>query len=68
MIKGVTNMIFGGDGVFLAQLRGPGKVYLQSLPLANLAHALLPYLGRETAQAGAAGGVTGAVLRGLNNT
>jgi uncharacterized protein (TIGR00266 family) len=43
-IKGITNMLFGGDGIFLAALTGPGKVWLQSLPLANLAHALMPYL------------------------
>jgi uncharacterized protein (TIGR00266 family) len=43
-IKGIKNLVFGGDGIFLAQLTGPGRVWLQSMPLANLAHSLLPYL------------------------
>jgi uncharacterized protein (AIM24 family) len=43
-IKGVRNLIFGGDGVFLAQLTGPGRVWLQSMPIVNLANALIPYL------------------------
>ena len=36
-VKGVTNVLFSGEGLFLATLRGPGKVWLQSMPLANLA-------------------------------
>ncbi len=43
-IKGVGNAIFGGDGIFLAALTGPGRIWLQTLPLPNLAHALVPYL------------------------
>jgi uncharacterized protein (AIM24 family) len=43
-IKGIRNMLFGGDGVFLAQLTGPGRIWLQSMPIANLAHALIPYM------------------------
>jgi uncharacterized protein (TIGR00266 family) len=71
-LPGIRNMLFGGDGLFLAALTGPGRVWLQSLPLSNLAHALAPYLpsGRESAStgnvAGAAGaGLVGAVLGGL---
>jgi uncharacterized protein (TIGR00266 family) len=43
-IKGVKNLVFGGDGIFLAKLTGPGKVWLQTLPLPRLAGALIPYL------------------------
>jgi uncharacterized protein (AIM24 family) len=43
-IKGVRNMFFGNDGVFLAQLTGPGRIWLQSMPIVNLASALAPYL------------------------
>jgi uncharacterized protein (TIGR00266 family) len=43
-IKGIKNMIFGSDGIFLAALTGPGKIWLQSLPLPNLAHALSEYI------------------------
>ncbi|MBN1934524.1 MAG: TIGR00266 family protein [Anaerolineae bacterium] len=44
MVKGVANMLFGGEGLFLATLTGPGKVWLQSLPLSNLAQKLARYL------------------------
>jgi uncharacterized protein (TIGR00266 family) len=43
-IRGVKNVLFGGDGLFLARLSGPGQVWLQSLTPAKLAHALRPYL------------------------
>src|SRR3982074_606420 len=68
MLPGIRNMLFGGDGLFLAALTGPGRVWLQSLPLANLAHALAPYLssGRGSDAGGMAGaGLAGAVLGGL---
>jgi len=35
-VKGLTNILFSGEGLFLATLRGPGKVWLQSMPLSNL--------------------------------
>ena len=43
-VPGIKNLIFGGDGIFLAALTGPGRVWLQTLPLSRLAHALVPYL------------------------
>jgi len=43
-VKGVRNIIFGGEGLFLATMRGPGKVWLQSLPIANLAAKLSRYM------------------------
>ncbi|MVU83822.1 TIGR00266 family protein [Nocardia sp. ET3-3] len=63
-VPGIRNKIFGGDGFFLVALTGPGEICLQSMPLPNLAHALLPYIGAESGSAGAAGGVVGAMLRG----
>ena len=67
MLRGIRNVLFGGDGLFLAELTGPGRVWLQSLPLSNLAHALSPYLPREgsSAQQNTAAGVAGAVIGGL---
>jgi len=73
LIKGFRNMLFGGDGLFLAQLTGPGKVWLQTLTVPNLAHALTPYIATGGASesvgtaAGAAitGTVAGAVLNGI---
>ena len=60
-------MFFGGDGIFLAALTGPGRIWLQTLPLANMAHALQPYLSSEgSAQrvgtAGVVGGIVGSLL------
>lgn len=43
MVKGVKNAIFGGEGLFFATLRGPGKVWLQSLPVSRLAGRILSY-------------------------
>jgi uncharacterized protein (TIGR00266 family) len=48
----VKSMFFGGEGVFFARLRGPGKVWIQSLPFARLA-------GRMLAAAGGGGGSRG---------
>jgi uncharacterized protein (TIGR00266 family) len=63
-VPGVANKLFGGDGYHLVALTGPGRVWLQSMPLASLAHALDPYIAREAAEAGGAGGLLGAALRG----
>jgi uncharacterized protein (AIM24 family) len=61
-VPGIRNKLFGGDGLFLAQLRGPGKVWLQSITLPALAHALQPYIVTETAgEAGALGGAAGLI-------
>ncbi|MDR0913512.1 MAG: TIGR00266 family protein [Methanobrevibacter sp.] len=43
-VKGAKNMLFGGEGLFLATLKGPGKVWVQTMPLVNLAGALIPYM------------------------
>jgi uncharacterized protein (TIGR00266 family) len=44
MVKGLTNIFFGGEGLFLANVTGPGRIWLQSLPLANLAGKLAKYM------------------------
>lgn len=41
MAGGVKNVLFGGEGMFFARLRGPGKVWIQSLPFARLAGRML---------------------------
>jgi len=43
-VKGVANILFSGEGLFLAKLRGPGRIWLQSLPLSNLAGKLARYM------------------------
>jgi uncharacterized protein (TIGR00266 family) len=47
-IKGFKNAFFGGEGLFLATLEGPGKIWLQSMPLANLAHKLGRFIPKST--------------------
>src|ERR1700734_539974 len=37
MVRGIKNLIFGGDGIFLAALTGPGRIWLQTLPISRLA-------------------------------
>jgi len=67
-VPGIKNLIFGGDGIFLAALTGPGRVWLQTLPIAKLAHALQEYLPsgrREQVEGGVVGGVVGSILRGI---
>ncbi len=44
IVKGIRNVLFSGEGLFLAKLTGPGKVWLQSMPLANLAAKLAKYI------------------------
>lgn len=43
-VKGAKNIFFGGEGLFHTRISGPGKVYLQSMPLYQTAQALIPYL------------------------
>ncbi len=67
-IQGIRNMLFGGDGIFLAALTGPGRVWLQTLTLSQFAHKLQPYLGGSTARegaTGAVGGIVGSILEGM---
>lgn len=42
-IKGIKNWMFGGEGLFFATLRGPGKVWIQSLPISRLAGRIMQY-------------------------
>lgn len=48
---GLRSMIFGGEGMFLATLRGTGRVWLQSMPIRKLVQALAPY-GRNSGKEG----------------
>lgn len=44
MISGVKNVLFGGEGLFNTVITGPGHVWLQTMPISNVAGALIPYL------------------------
>ena len=48
MVKGFSNILFGGEGLFLAVLRGPGRVWLQTMPVQNLAKAIMPYVPKPS--------------------
>ena len=61
-VRGVRNMIFGGEGIFLATLTGPGKAWLQSMPILNLAESIAHYLPHPDAQEATAGGVIGGIV------
>jgi uncharacterized protein (TIGR00266 family) len=69
MIRGFRNVLFGGEGLFLATLTGPGHVALQSMPIMNLAEEIGRYLpGRTEGSSGgglAASAVAGGILGGL---
>lgn len=60
MVGGIKNSIFGGEGLFLATLTGPGTIWCQSLPFTRLA-------GRILANVGPRGKGEGSVLGGLQN-
>ena len=59
MLRGFRNILLGGEGLFLATLRGPGRVWLQTMPMMKLAQKVLQYL---PATHGGGGGPSG----GLN--
>ena len=59
-VGGIRNTIFGGEGVFFATLRGPGKVWIQTLPVSRLASRILSYgTGNRKEE--------GSILGGLGN-
>ena len=49
-VKGVKNMLLGGEGLFNTVLTGPGKVYLQTMPIINVANAIRPYIPTSTSK------------------
>lgn len=71
MVRGFRNMLFGGEGLFLATLTGPGKIWLQSMPILNLAEEIARHLPSDDRGGGPSvgslvgGGAAGAVLGGL---
>ena len=69
MVGGVKTALFGGEGLFFATLRGPGKVWLQSLPFSRLAGRIIaaaPQTGRGGREEGSMLGGLGRLLDGDN--
>lgn len=44
MVKGFKNIFFGGEGLFLTKLTGPGKVWLQTITMQNFASRIIPFM------------------------
>ena len=59
-VGGIKNTLFGGEGVFFATLRGPGKVWIQTLPISRLAGRILQYATTSRKE-------EGSILGGLGN-
>jgi len=51
-VKGIKNIMFGGEGLFNTVITGPGHVILQTMPLSKFANQLVPFLPTQTASAG----------------
>lgn len=60
-VGGIKNTFFGGEGLFFATLRGPGKVWIQSLPISRLASRVLQYAVRRKDEGGLLGGLGNAL-------
>jgi uncharacterized protein (AIM24 family) len=65
-MRGVSSMFFGGEGLFFARLRGPGKVWMQSLPFSRLAGRMLAGVTSQRGEGGSALGPLGSMLQGDN--
>ncbi len=64
-VGGFKNALFGGEGLFLASLSGPGTVYLQSLPLSRLADRIISSSRSNREESRGIGGIGGDLLGGL---
>tara|TARA_Y100000310_G_scaffold30045_1_gene28581 strand:+ start:4306 stop:5046 length:741 start_codon:yes stop_codon:yes gene_type:complete len=61
LVEGVKNIFFGGEGLFWSTLTGPGKVWLQSMPLANLAGKIGKYIITGRSAGNSRSGISGAI-------
>jgi uncharacterized protein (TIGR00266 family) len=64
MVRGIKNFMFGGEGLFFARLQGPGKVWLQSLPISRLAGKIMQYGTYQRKEEGSLLGGLGNLLDG----
>jgi uncharacterized protein (TIGR00266 family) len=63
-VGGIKNTLFGGEGVFFATLSGPGKVWIQTLPISRLAGRLMAYASFNRKEEGSVLGGLGNILDG----
>ena len=54
-VKGIKNALFGGEGIFHTRVTGPGKVYIQSMPIINMAERLAPYMPQPSSSSSSDG-------------
>jgi uncharacterized protein (AIM24 family) len=69
-VGGIKNTLFGGEGMFFGALRGPGKVWIQSLPFSRLADRIIssaPKMGGKRKGEGSILGGLGGLLDGDNH-
>ncbi len=57
MVKGFRNILLGGEGLFLAKLTGPGKVWLQTMPMMKLAQKVLQFMPKTSGGSAGSGGI-----------
>ncbi|MFT7487484.1 MAG: hypothetical protein ACI9F9_003345 [Candidatus Paceibacteria bacterium] len=63
-IKGVKSMLFGGEGLFYAVLRGPGKIFIQTTPFSRFADRIMSAAGGGKGQVKRGGGFLGQLMGG----
>lgn len=63
-VGGIKNTLFGGEGLFFATLRGPGKVWIQTLPISRLASRIISYGSFQRKEEGGMLGGLGNLLDG----
>jgi uncharacterized protein (AIM24 family) len=63
-VGGIRNTIFGGEGLFFATLKGPGKVWIQSLPISRLASRILAFATYKRKEEGSILGKLGNMIDG----
>jgi len=64
LVRGAKNILFGGEGLFLSTLKGPGKVWLQSMPFSKFAARIGQYLLTRKESGGIRRGI-GGIIEGL---
>lgn len=63
-VGGFKNALFGKEGLFLATLSGPGKIYIQSMPISKLAERLYANIGSSNERSGSGGSLLGGAVAG----
>ena len=64
MIKGIKTMLFGGEGLFYAVLRGPGKIWMQTTPFSRFADRVMSASGASQGEVKRGGDLIGGLLGG----